>query len=229
MTNNQEISLLFDSRISIIPTADGSKTLFSTHFGEHYHSTFGAASESMHVFIEAGYLATKVHPVSVLEIGFGTGLNAWLTLQQAIKLQRLTYYEAIELYPIDEVAAYELLDDDFFRSLHVATWEQPMEISPYFVLHKRKSNLLQTIFTRKYDVIYFDAFSPAAQPEMWSRDVFANLYIAMNPGAVLTTYCAKGVVRRILQSVGFIVERLPGPMGKREILRARKPQNSPIA
>ena len=218
MTNNQEI----DSRFSIVPTADGSKTIYSGRFGEHFHSTFGAASESMHVFIEAGYLATEIDPVSVLEIGFGTGLNAWLTLQQAGKLHRYTYYEAIELYPIDNVTVCELTDDPIFRCLHTAPWEQPVEIIPDFVLHKRKSDLLQTTFIRKIDVVYFDAFSPAVQPEMWSRDIFANLYTAMNPGAVLTTYCAKGAVRRTLQSVGFVVERLPGPAGKREILRARK-------
>ena len=222
MTNNQETSLLFDSQISIVPTADSSKTIYSARFGEHYHSTFGAASESKHVFIEAGYLATTVDSVSVLEIGFGTGLNAWLTLQQAGKLHRTTYYEAIEFYPIDDITACELTDDPIFRSLHAAPWEQPIEITSDYTLHKRKSDLLQTTFTRKFDVVYFDAFSPAVQPEMWSREIFSNLYAVMNTDAVLTTYCAKGDVRRTLQSVGFVVERLPGPTGKREILRARK-------
>ena len=205
---------------SIVTTADGSKTLYSDRFGEHYHSTFGAANESNHVFIEAGYLTTSADPVSVLETGFGTGLNAWLTLQQAGRLHRRTCYEAIELYPVDELTVCELSDDAFFRTMHVVPWEQPVEITPDFVLHKRKSDLLQTKFTRKFDVVYFDAFSPAVQPEMWSRDIFAGLYAAMNPGAILTTYCAKGEVRRTMQSVGFIVERLPGPAGKREILRA---------
>ena len=206
----------------MITTLDGSKTLYSDRFGEHYHSTFGAASESIHVFIEAGYLSTTVDPVSVLETGFGTGLNAWLSLQQASMLRRKTYYEAIELYPIDELTVCELSDNDVFRNLHTAPWEQPVEITPCFVLHKRKSDLLKTVFTRKFDVVYFDAFSPAVQPEMWSRDIFTGLHEAMNPGAVLTTYCAKGEVRRTMQSVGFAVERLPGPAGKREMLRARK-------
>ena len=205
-----------------IVTADGSKTLYSNRFGEHYHSTFGAASESKHVFIEAGYLSATADPVSVLEIGFGTGLNAWLTLQQAGRLQRNTRYEAIELYPIDNVTACELSDDNIFRSLHAAPWEQPVDITPCFVLHKCKSDLLQTIFTRKFDVVYFDAFSPVVQPEMWNRDIFAELYAAMNHGAILTTYCAKGEVRRNMQSVGFAVERLPGPVGKWEMLRAWK-------
>jgi tRNA U34 5-methylaminomethyl-2-thiouridine-forming methyltransferase MnmC len=208
--------------MSVTITADSSKTLYSEHFGEHYHSTFGAASESNHVFIRAGYLSTTIRPVSALEIGFGTGLNAWLSLQQSTKLQLRTFYEAIELYPIPECTICELSDDAVFRSLHTAPWEQPVEITPDFVLHKRKSDLLQTVFTRTFDVVYFDAFSPAAQPEMWSRDIFAKLYAAMNFDAILTTYCAKGEVRRTMQNVGFTVERLPGAMGKREMLRARK-------
>ena len=207
---------------SIVSTADGSKTIYSEHFGEHYHSTFGAANESNHVFIEAGYLTAKVKPVSVLEIGFGTGLNAWLTLQQASRLHRHTYYEAIELYPIDETTVCKLSDDAVFKSMHTAPWEQPVEITPEFVLHKRKNDLLQTTFSHKYDVIYFDAFSPAVQPEMWTIDIFAHLHAAMNIGAILTTYCAKGSVWRNMQSVGFSVERLSGPVGKREMLRARK-------
>ena len=205
-----------------ILTADGSKTLYSGRFGEHYHSTFGAANESGHVFIDAGYLASSANPVSVLEAGFGTGLNAWLTLQQADKLQRHTRYEAIELYPIDEKTVSELSDNGIFRRLHSAVWEQPVEITPCFVLHKRKSDLLQTAFNCKFDVVYFDAFSPAVQPEMWNSAIFANIYRAMNPGAILTTYCAKGEVRRTLQNTGFVVERLPGPTGKREMLRAKK-------
>jgi len=207
---------------AILLTADGSKTIYSGRFKEHYHSTFGAANESNCVFIKAGYLYTLVHPVSVLEIGFGTGLNAWLSLQQAGSLRRHTRYEAIERYPINDVAANELSNDSVFRRLHTVPWEQPVEITPWFVLHKRNSDLLQTEFTRKFDLVYFDAFSPAVQPEMWTRDIFANLYAAMNPGAILTTYCARGVVRRTLQNVGFEVERLPGPVGKREITRARK-------
>ena len=207
---------------SIFVTDDGSKTLYSERFGEHYHSIFGAASESIQVFIQAGYLSVDVSPVSVLEVGFGTGLNAWYSQQQAEKLRRFTHYEAIELYPIDETTVNELSNDALFRSLHTVAWEQPIEITPYFKLHKRKSDLHKTIFTNKFDVIYFDAFSPAVQPEMWNRDVFTNLYSAMNPGAVLTTYCAKGQVRRTMLDVGFIVERLPGGAGKREMLRARK-------
>ena len=214
-----------NSQLSILNsqlTADGSKTLYSPRFGEFYHSTFGAINESNHVFIEAGYLATSINPVSVLEAGFGTGLNVWLTLQQAEKLQRHTNYETIELYPIDETTVNELSDDEVFRSLHVAPWEQPVKITPHFVLHKRKNDLINITFTGKYDVVYFDTFSPAVQPEMWDSKIFEKLYSSMNPGAILTTYCAKGVVRRTMQNIGFVVERLPGPVGKREMLRAKR-------
>ncbi len=208
--------------MSIKVTDDGSKTIYSERFGEYYHSTFGAVNESNHVFIEAGYLFAEADPVSVLEIGFGTGLNAWLTLQQAMKLNRQTYYESIELYPIDELKARELSDHELFHSLHSSPWERPMEITPTFMLCKRKFDLQQIVFNRKFDVVYFDAFSPAVQPEMWGHDIFAKLYEAMNPGAVLTTYCAKGEVRRTMQNIGFAVERLSGPARKREMLRGNR-------
>ena len=203
-------------------TGDGSKTIYSERFGEHYGSTFGAKEESNAVYIEAGYMAVKADRVSVLEIGFGTGLNAFLTCETSQNLRRPTYYESVELYPLDKCLARELSDNELFRRMHLLPWDCPTSVSPDFVLHKRKIDLLQARFSRKFDVVYFDAFSPAAQPEMWSRDIFARLYDAMNPQAVLTTYCAKGAVRRTMQSVGFTVERLPGPTGKREILRATK-------
>jgi tRNA U34 5-methylaminomethyl-2-thiouridine-forming methyltransferase MnmC len=167
-------------------------------------------------------LATTANPVSLFEVGFGTGLNALLTLQQAVKLNRPTRYETIEMFPIDEFTQSELSDDHLFRKMHSAPWGQPTEIISGFVLYKRFNDLLLAPLARKFDVIYFDAFSPAVQPEMWSRDVFAKLYDAMNPGAILTTYCAKGEVRRTMQSVGLVVERLPGAAGKREMLRAWK-------
>ena len=205
-------------------TADGSKTVYSERFGEHYHSKFGAINEAMHVFIGAGYLEIPAKEVvSVLEIGFGTGLNALLTLQYAEKLRQFTYYETIELFPVEEIIVREFSDDENFQKLHSAAWESLVEITPYFNLHKRQSDLLRTVFSRSYDVVYFDAFSPTTQPEMWSREVFMNLYSAMTPGAIMTTYCAKSDVRRCLQSIGFEVERMKGPpSGKREMLRARK-------
>ena len=148
--------------------------------------------------------------------------NTPCTLQNAEKLNRNTWYETIELYPIDEAAISELSDDLLFRKIHDASWEQPIEIATRFVLFKRFEDVLLSDFQRKFDVVYFDAFSPAVQPEMWRHDVFAKLFETMNHGAVLTTYCAKGEVRRTMQSVGLKVERLPGAASKREMLRALK-------
>ncbi len=205
-----------------VQTEDGSMTLYSERFGEHYHSLYGATSESNHVFIEAAYLSIHIDPVSVLEIGFGTGLNAFLTAMQAETNQRFTHYEAIELYPVDFHTISSLSKNELFLRFHTEPWEKDIAMTSYFTLHKRKIDLLETAFTRGVDIIYFDAFSPAVQPEMWSNDVFSKLYDAMNPGAVLTTYCAKGEVRRTMQKVGYTVERLSGPKGKREMLRGRK-------
>ncbi len=205
-----------------IKTEDGFKTLYSGRFGEHYHSVFGARNESLHVFINAGYRASSVNPVSVMEIGFGTGLNAWETLLEAEKEQCITHYESIELYPIDLSLAQEILTDPLFLKLHSAEWEKSVQISPYFFLHKRKADLLTMSFFNHYDVVYFDAFSPAVQPEMWTLEIFTAIYQNMNPQGILTTYSAKGSVRRAMQAAGFMVERIAGPAGKREMLRARK-------
>ncbi|MDR2037375.1 MAG: tRNA (5-methylaminomethyl-2-thiouridine)(34)-methyltransferase MnmD [Bacteroidales bacterium] len=209
-------------QLSVITTEDGSKTIYSGQFGEHYHSTYGAVNESNHVFIEAGYLFTEKNPVSVLEIGFGTGLNAFLTLQQAEKLNRPTYYEAIELYPVEGSIMKNISTDETFLQLHASEWDQAIKITDHFILNKRKGDLTDIAFSNNFDVIYFDAFSPEVQPEMWTTDIFSKLYSITHSKGVLTTYCAKGAVRRNLQSIGYAVERLPGPKGKREILRGRK-------
>lgn len=209
---------------SVVVTSDGSKTFYSHRFGEHYHSKFGATSESRHVFVGAGYLSTTVSPVTVLEIGFGTGLNAWLTMQEADKMHRPTYYETIERYPVEVRTILKFSDDKVFLNLHLALWERAEEITPDFVIQKRLINLQNAVFSNRYDVVYFDAFSPTVQPELWTVDIFSRIFEAMNPGAILTTYCAKGTVRRMMQKCGFLVEQLPGPAGKREILRAKKPE-----
>ena len=207
---------------SIFPTGDGSKTLFSDRFGEHYHSTYGAVNESNHIFIDAGYRATDCDPVSVLEAGFGTGLNAFLTLREAGRLQRHTYYESIELFPVDISIIRQISSHNRFMEIHDCPWEQESHITSYFTLLKRNADLSDVTFDKGFDVIYFDAFSPAVQPELWQPGIFLKLYNALNDHGVITTYCAKGEVRRTLQNTGFRVERLPGPKGKREILRGRK-------
>lgn len=207
-------------------TEDGSATLFVPELNEHYHSVKGARTESQHIFIDMGLKASAAPQPRVLEIGFGTGLNALLTLEAAEQEKRPVHYTGIELYPLawEEVNALGYSDNPLFERLHTAPWEENVEISPYFTLQKIKGDANTVIHSSfSPSVVYFDAFAPEKQPEMWNEQLFRSLYVTMNTGGILTTYCAKGVIRRLLQAVGFRVERLPGPPGgKREILRATK-------
>ena len=207
-------------------TEDGSFTLRSDQFGETYHSVYGARSESEHVFISAGYAMTDKNPVSVLEMGFGSGLNAWLTLLEAEKLRRKTLYTALELFPLNG-SQWEALnlnrrgsEAGYFKAIHEAAWNQRIPLTDFFSVRKLQVDIILWKPDDFFDVVYYDAFSPEVQPELWSADVFSGIRGVMNPGGVITTYCAKGTVRRTLQSLGFEVERIPGPRGKREMIRA---------
>ena len=207
-------------------TEDGSATLFVPELNEHYHSVKGARTESQHIFIDMGLKASAAPQPHVLEIGFGTGLNALLTLETAEQEKRPVHYTGIELYPLawEEVNALGYSDNPSFERLHTAPWEEDVKISPYFTLRKIKGDA-NTVINSSFSpsIVYFDAFAPEKQPEMWNEQLFRSLYVTMNTGGILTTYCAKGVIRRLLQAVGFRVERLQGPPGgKREILRATK-------
>lgn len=218
-------------------TDDGSHTLYMQEMDECYHSTKGAIQESQHVFIHAGLMKCEKNEIRVLEIGFGTGLNALLTLLNSTDMRQGKHvkinYMAVELYPVpfEQAVALnypELLPDAsrdvraVFEQMHAASWNETIEIDEHFALTKLKTDFTGTNFDALFDVIYFDAFSPEKQPEMWRENMFEKLYRHAAQGAVLTTYCAKGVVRRTIQAVGFTVERLPGPPGKREMLRAIK-------
>lgn len=211
-------------------TADGSATIYIPEMDEHYHSVKGALTESEHIFRDCGFLyraANSEKPLRLLEIGFGTGLNAIVTAMVANSHSQV-HYISLELYPLtlEEVMAlgyHDCVDKELFIALHSAPWEIATEITPFFTLEKRKCDLLTAKLPSEIDVVYFDAFAPEKQPTMWREDVFKRIYNAMAPSGVLTTYCAKGAVRRLLSSLGFRVERLPGPIGgKREILRATK-------
>lgn len=212
-------------------TADGSYTLYVPELDEHYHSVKGALTESQHIFIDMGLKHSSVTSPHILEIGLGTGLNCVLTLLEAKESQRHVYYTGIERYPLNEEIIRKLnypsiigkeCEEDYF-AIHQAPWEEDVCLSPWFTLHKMEGDFTHYSFEQKYDIIYFDAFAPEKQPEMWEQSLFDNLYQVLNEGGILTTYCAKGVVRRMLQTAGFKVERLPGPPGgKREILRATK-------
>jgi tRNA U34 5-methylaminomethyl-2-thiouridine-forming methyltransferase MnmC len=181
--------------------------------------------ESRHVFIERGFLATGCDPVRVLEVGFGSGLNAWLTLLEALRQARTVEYTAVELYPVPQSVAVALgySSDPRFAAMHAAEWGYPTEICAGFTLHKLNVDVTkEPLSGGGYDVVYFDAFAPDTQPEMWTPQLFETIYGAMNSGGKLVTYSAKGTVRRAMQSAGFAVEKLPGALGKRHMLRATK-------
>lgn len=212
-------------------TADGSYTLYVPELDEHYHSVKGALTESQHIFIDMGLKHSAVTEPRILEIGLGTGLNCFLTFLAAEGSGRKIHYTGIERYPLSEETLRKLdypsvigqgHEEDYY-AIHQAPWETDVKLSPWFTLHKIKGDFTIYPFKEKYDIIYFDAFAPEKQPEMWDQSLFCMLYEVLNEGGILTTYCAKGVVRRMLQTAGFTVERLPGPPGgKREILRATR-------
>ncbi|MEW7292603.1 tRNA (5-methylaminomethyl-2-thiouridine)(34)-methyltransferase MnmD [Aquimarina sp. 2304DJ70-9] len=219
----------------IITTADGSTTIHLPELNEQYHSKHGAINEAKHVFIKNGFdyvLGLGVlKKLNILEIGFGTGLNAFITFLEAEKINQKIHYVGVEAYPVafDEAIlmnySAELSTEEkepIFELLHQSAWEVPFEISPDFVLTKRKQFFVDIEDKDIFNLIYFDAFGARVQPELWTVEIFQKMYNALQPKGVLVTYSAKGSVRRAMQEVGFQVERLPGPPGKREMLRATK-------
>ncbi len=216
---------------TIIPelTTDGSHTLYIPELDEHYHSVKGAVTESLHVYVGLGLCHALAQRQSggqlrVFEVGFGTGLNALLTLEATKQEGVHVDYTSVELYPLDwqQAQMLDYVNPALFKHIHELPWNEAVAVDECFTLHKVLGNIL-TVEIPQADVVYFDAFAPEKQPELWSPTLFRRIYEAMSPGGVLTTYCAKGVVRRMLQEVGFSVERLEGPPGgKREVLRATK-------
>jgi tRNA U34 5-methylaminomethyl-2-thiouridine-forming methyltransferase MnmC len=218
----------------IITTGDGSHSIEVPEMKVTYHSVHGAIQESMHVFIEAGFrhviskLGDQGITIRILEMGFGTGLNALLTLKEIENLNFSVHYTALELSPLEQQQA-ALLNyceqlsrkdlESFFIKLHTSEWEKDNSITPNSILHKTNVSLLNYSTTDHYHLVYYDAFAPAAQPELWTREVFEKLNGMMAPGGILVTYCSKGDVRKALLGAGFSVERIPGPKGKREMLR----------
>jgi len=212
----------------IIITSDGSTTIHLPDWDEQYHSKHGAIQEAYHVFIKNGLFQFNKDKLSILEIGFGTGLNCFITfLEKKCKIN----YVGVEAYPVIE-AEVEKLNyvtelnakkyKEIFRDIHNVSWEIGHQLSEDFILTKRKQFFKDIEDINIYDVIYFDAFGARVQPELWTEAVFKKMFKAMKMNGVLVTYAAKGSVRRAMQSVGFTVERLPGPPGKREMLRATK-------
>jgi tRNA U34 5-methylaminomethyl-2-thiouridine-forming methyltransferase MnmC len=214
----------------LIITGDGSHTLYVPGMDEHYHSHFGALTESQHIFINAGLASLGPGPVSILEVGFGTGLNALLSVIHADKNQIAVSYTSLEKYPLDPSVVQQLNygnmvgegGQELFKSIHDVTWNSPSRITEWFTLEKRVSDLTTDEPTGSYDLIFFDAFGPDKQPEMWTEEVFRKITAVTHPGSVFITYSAKGTLKRMLRGLGFEVALLPGPPGKRVITRAVK-------
>lgn len=217
----------------IVQTADGSHSVYSTHIKEQYHSSHGAIQESMHVFIHAG-LHTKLNQqkdIHILEIGFGTGLNALLTLLESSTHNCEIFYTSFEKFPIP-VAVYQQLNygtliqdlnaENIYPLIYSSPWNIEHRIDSHFILKKMKLDFHEIDFKNEFDIIYFDAFSPTSQPELWTAGIFQLMYDSLKPNGILVSYCAKGIVKRTLKSVGFKVEALAGPKGKREMVRAIK-------
>jgi tRNA U34 5-methylaminomethyl-2-thiouridine-forming methyltransferase MnmC len=218
----------------LIVTNDGSQSISVPDLHVAYHSIHGAITESLHVFIDAGWKhILKKFPgqsINILEMGLGTGLNVLLSLVEAEKSSILTTYEAIELFPLlpeefnglDYPSRIASDKHHLFVRIHSSPWEEEVKLTDYFILTKRKCSLLDYSSSKKFHLIYFDAFAPAAQPELWTIEVFKQLYAMTIEGGTLVTYCAKGDVRRAMKHAGFEVEKLKGPPGKREMLRATR-------
>jgi len=214
----------------IFITADGSTSIHLPDWDEQYHSKHGAIQEAYHVFIRSG-LDLFQDELAILEIGFGTGLNAFITLLEAEKRKLTIDYVGVEAYPVvmGEVAKLNypkelnvLAKANLFADLHKSPWEEKTVITPNFTLEKQQLHFEDITIQNEFDLIYFDAFGARVQPELWTETIFQAMYNALKPQGFLVTYSAKGSVRRAMQAVGFEVERLSGPPGKREMLRARK-------
>lgn len=219
----------------IITTGDGSVTIHLPQWDEQYHSKHGAVQEAQHVFIKMGlnYFVEKndTDDIKILEIGFGTGLNAFITFLQLNRIQKRIDYTGVEAFPVEPLEVEKLnyaevlsAEDNAadFQNLHTIPWEEKTVISENFLLTKQKKRFEDIEEKKTFHLIYFDAFGARVQPELWTEDVFKKMFEALTKGGVLVTYAAKGSVRRAMQAVGFTVERLPGPPGKREMLRAVK-------
>jgi tRNA U34 5-methylaminomethyl-2-thiouridine-forming methyltransferase MnmC len=221
------------SNISIITTTDGSHSLLNASLNETYHSVHGAMQESRHVFIKNGldffFERSSANPVMIFEMGFGTGLNALLTAQRAQVSGRRIHYSSLETFPLGQAIWSQLnygdspAEKDLFRKIHEARWAQEESVNPFFTLLKIETSLQQALLVPvSFDIVYYDAFAPSKQPELWDSGLLKKVTDALRPGGVFVTYCAKGQLKRDLKNLGLIVETLAGPPGKKEMVRALK-------
>jgi tRNA U34 5-methylaminomethyl-2-thiouridine-forming methyltransferase MnmC len=229
MVDNQKP---FNENPELITTADGSHTLFFKNQNESYHSRFGALQESKHIFILHGLQAIHLRPIpiKILEIGFGTGLNALLTLEYSTNHHQQIEYTSVEPFPIDkrvidQLNYPDLLElkngKDLFLNLHNISPDAKTSITENFIFEKLEKKIQDIILPdESFDLVYFDAFAPDIQPELWENEIFMKLFLSMKKNAILVTYSCKGTVKRALKNAGFKIEKLSGPPGKREFLRA---------
>lgn len=215
----------------IIKTADGSDTILVLDWNEPYHSMNGALNESKYIFLERGYEKIQGKEIKILEMGFGTGLNACLTAQAAPGKKVHTLYHAIEKYPVEQNLIEKLnygsvIGTEFkrlFNRIHEVEWGKTATINRFFRLKKIQSDFLSFVPDDQYHLVYFDAFAPDLQPELWQESIFRKIFDALSPKGLLVTYSSRGTVRRAMQRVGFRVQKVSGPPGKREIVQAFKP------
>jgi tRNA U34 5-methylaminomethyl-2-thiouridine-forming methyltransferase MnmC len=222
--------------LKLIVTEDGSHSIYHEGLKETYHSAQGAFKESIHVFMLYGLDSwlmknPRKKPIRVFEVGFGTGLNAWLTLVWAEQNQIPVLYHTIEPFPLDDEIYSQLnygdIDDGIFhykaylKRLHKASWNEGVVMSEYFNMKKEQTSL-EEVKLYPTDIVFYDAFSPSKQPELWTKEILKKATAQLNPGGVLTTYCAQGELKKNLAEIGLEVETLPGPPGKKEMTRAWK-------
>ena len=215
----------------IITTSDGSTTIHLSDWDENYHSKHGAIQEAKHVFIKNGLSLFKEKSVAIMEIGFGTGLNAFITFLESIAIEQQIEYVGVEAYPVlaEEILAMNYVSEldaqnhqIIFEMMHQLPWDKKHNLTDHFSLTKRKQFFDSVADVAAFDLIYFDAFGYRVQPELWSTSIFQKMYDALKDKGVLVTYAARGIVKRSMQEVGFTVEKLDGPPGKREMFRATK-------
>ena len=218
----------------IIITADGSVSIFVPELNETYHSVHGAMNESDHIFIEAGlrFVMQRQNRINILEVGFGTGLNAFLTACNCFGPDHTIYYIGIEPYPLSDSETEKLNypeltgiegSADVFKKIHGSAWEMESKITDNFTLRKTRNKVRDVALPdNTFNLVYFDAFAPGVQPDMWDKAIFEKIYASMRTEGILLTYSCKGDVKRALISCGFAIEKLPGPSGKREFIRAQR-------
>lgn len=217
----------------IFETQDGSHSIFSAKYGVSYHSKYGAIQESQHVFIEAGLYEVGLSKknIRILEIGMGTGLNAFMTYLESMRRNFTIHYETVEAFPITVEEAKQLnypqllhaeKEQSIFEKIHQEEWGKEIPLAPQFTFKKILDSFEHLDYKKQFDLIYFDAFAPTAQPELWDKEMLTIMYEALVPDGVWVSYCAKGAVKRQLMALGFRIEAIPGPPGKREMTRAIK-------